>query len=211
MPDPIQLICFDLGGVLIRLCDGWDHACQLAGVTPSKPVTEADHQQVIELVHIEEVGGLVRGEFFNRAAPLLGLSPEDTHAVYDAWLCGAYPGIDDLIQTIKSAGLKAGCLSNTNDNHWRAMSDPRHANGLPFDQLDYRFASHLVKARKPDPEIYAHVEQATGLPPGAILFFDDLGDNIEAAMARGWQARQVTDPQNPAAQMTSHLKALNLL
>ncbi len=212
MPEnPIQLICFDLGGVLIRLCDGWDHACALAGVTPSKAMTDDVKRQIIRIVHREEVGDLKKNEFFERTAPLLGLSPEDSHAMSDAWLCGAYPGIDALIDAINNAGLQSACLSNTNDNHWQAMIDPTHPNALPLDKLNHRFASHLVRDRKPNPTIYQHVEQTTGLPPGAILFFDDVLENIEAARARGWHACQVTDPDDPAAQMTSHLKRHNLI
>jgi putative hydrolase of the HAD superfamily len=207
----IQLVCFDLGGVLIRLCDGWDHACALAGVTPSKPMSAEDQRQVVELVHREEIGGLHNGEFFQLTGPLLGLSPDDAHAMADAWLRGAFPGIDDLIDTVNHAGFQTACLSNTNDNHWRAMIDPAHANGLPLARLTHRFASHLVRDRKPNASIYRHVEQATGLPAQAILFFDDAEENVEAARALGWHAVRITDPDDPAAQMTSYLRRHNLL
>ncbi len=211
MPSDIQLICFDLGGVLIRLCDGWDHACQRAHVTPSKPITDKDIQELIKLVHLEEVGALEDGQFFNQAAPHLGLSPEGTRAMSDAWLCGAFPGIAPLIDSVKAAGHVTACLSNTNDNHWRVMTDPAHDNGLPLHKLDYRFASQLVGERKPNAPIYTHVEQATGIPGESILFFDDSGENIEAANACGWQTCHVTEPDDPAAQMTAHLKGLNLI
>ncbi len=211
MSSPTQLICFDLGGVLIRLCDGWDHACQRAGVTPAKPITDDAIAQVIPLVHREEVGELEHGQFFELAASHLALSPEDTKAMSDAWLCGAFPGIDTLIDAVKAAGHTTACLSNTNDNHWQAMTDPAHPNGLPLDKLDHRFASQLVKERKPNPGIYQHVERATGFPGEAIHFFDDSLENIQAADALGWQTCHVTDPDDPAAQMTAHLKRLNLI
>lgn len=212
MPAPnIQLVCFDLGGVLIRLCDGWEHACELAGVTPSKPITDDDKKQLVKLVHREEVGGLDDGEFFTRASPLLGLPPHDAKAMSDAWMRGPFAGIDTLIDTLNAAGLMTACLSNTNGNHWRAMSDPAHRNALPLDKLQHRFASHLVKDRKPNPSIYQHVEQATDTPGSSILFFDDSAENIQAASAQGWQTCHVTDLNDPVAQMTSHLKRHNLL
>ncbi len=207
----IQLIIFDLGGVLIRLCDGWDHACELAGVTPTKSLTDDVKDEVIKLVHLEEVGALSKDEFFERSAPHLGLTPEEAKAMSDAWLCGAYPGIDDLIDTLHTAGFQTACLSNTNANHWQAMTTPDHPNNLPLEKLHHRFASHLVRDRKPNLSIYQHVEQATGQPPEAILFFDDAPENIEAAKARGWHAMQVTDQNDPASQMTSHLKMHNLI
>lgn len=211
MSQAIQLVCFDLGGVLIRLCDGWEHACQRAGIRSVTPINEAAHTRLIELVEQEEVGALPGGAFFERAAPLLGQTPEEALAMSDAWLCGAFPGVGSLIDTARRAGLLTACLSNTNDNHWRAMSDPGHPNGLPLDRLDYRFASHLVRDRKPNPSIYQHVERETGLAPEVILFFDDSLENVGAAKARGWHACQVTDPDDPAGQMTSHLKRHNLI
>ena len=211
MPQAIQLICFDLGGVLIRLCDGWEHACALAGIKTTKPIGEAERARLVKLVEQEEFGALSSGAFFERAAPLLGQTPSEALAISDAWLCGAYPGIDGLIDAVHAAGLKTACLSNTNDNHWRAMSDPSHRNGLPLHKLHYCFASHLVKDRKPNRSIYEHVERETGLPPGAIVFFDDSLENVDAARAKGWQASQVTDPDNPAGQMTSYLKRHKLI
>ncbi len=211
MPTQIQLICFDLGGVLIRLCDGWDHACQRANVTPSKPLTDDNIEQVIKLVHREEVGQLDEGEFFTRAAPLLGLSPTEAKAMSDAWLSGPFPGIDTLIDTLNAQNLTTACLSNTNANHWQAMTDPDHPNGLPLHQLHHRFASHLLKDRKPNPSIYQHVQQATATPASGILFFDDSEENIHAANAQGWHTCHVTDPNDPVAQMTSHLKRHNLI
>ncbi len=206
-----QLICFDLGGVLIRLCDGWQHACQRAGTTPSKPITDDDKKQLVALVHREEVGGLDDGEFFSLASPLLGLSTGDAKLMSDAWLCGPFPGIDTLIDTLNATGHTTACLSNTNANHWRAMTDPAHPNALPLDKLKHRFASHLIKDRKPNPSIYQHVQHATNTPANGILFFDDSAENIHAAAAQGWQTCHVTDPDDPAAQMTSHLKRHNLL
>lgn len=207
----IQLVIFDLGGVLIRLCDGWDHACRLAGVTPSKPLAGADMDRVIRLVHEEEVGALEPGTFYDMAGPLLGLTAAQTLAMSNAWLCGGYPGIDGLIDSVNDAGLQTACLSNTNDNHWRAMTDSGHRNGLPLDRLNHLFASHLVKDRKPNATIYQHVERATDTPAECILFFDDSAENIAAANAQGWHTCHVTDPQNPVEQMTLHLKRHNLI
>lgn len=212
MPTPdIQLVIFDLGGVLIRLCDGWEHACELAGVTPCKTITDDDKRQLVRLVHREEVGGYQEGEFCALAAPLLGLDPAGVKAMTDAWLRGPFEGIDSLIDAVHAAGLKTACLSNTNDNHWRAMTDPAHANGLPLNRLHHRFASHLVKDRKPNPTIYQHVQSVTNTLPGAILFFDDAPENIAAANEQGWRACHITNPQNPVPQMTSHLKRHNLI
>ncbi len=211
MHNDIQLVCFDLGGVLIRLCSGLDHACALAGVEAGIAISDVDTENLFKLIRREEVGGFDNGAYYEAAGPLLGMSAQDCHAMMDAWLCRAFPGIDALIDSVNRAGLQSACLSNTIDSHWRIMNDPSHPNRLPLAKLTYRFASHLVNDRKPNSTIYEHVERATGLPPEAIVFFDDTAENVDAANARGWHACQVTDPEDPAGQMTSYLKRHNLI
>ncbi|HZY84223.1 MAG TPA: HAD-IA family hydrolase, partial [Gemmataceae bacterium] len=61
-----------------------------------------------------------------------------------------------------------------------------------------------VGLRKPDPAIYAYCERVAGVPPGEVLFIDDLPTNVEAARDYGWEAlayRPGTDlrPQLAAA------------
>jgi putative hydrolase of the HAD superfamily len=68
------------------------------------------------------------------------------------------------------------------------MTTPGTHAHLPLELLTYRFASHLMRLRKPDPAIYMAVEKQTGCEPGQVTFFDDLKENVEAAGQRGWNA-----------------------
>ena len=43
---------------------------------------------------------------------------------------------------------------------------------------------HIIK---PDPAIYATLTERYGLDPAETLFIDDRKENIEAAIAQGWQ------------------------
>ena len=52
---------------------------------------------------------------------------------------------------------------------------------------------------KPDPEIFAMVEDDCGLPPEALLFTDDRADNIATAAERGWQTHLFEGPEGWAA------------
>ena len=47
--------------------------------------------------------------------------------------------------------------------------------------------------RKPDPAFFARIEEWSGHAPGDHLLVDDSEKNIEAALARGWQAFHFTD------------------
>jgi len=56
---------------------------------------------------------------------------------------------------------------------------------------------------KPDPAIYAALEDATGLPPKALIFTDDRAENIAAAAARGWQTHLFEHPQGWADRLVA--------
>jgi HAD superfamily hydrolase (TIGR01509 family) len=198
----IELVCFDLGRVLVRICDDWLHACAVAGVRPpSAGPDPAARARLHDLVCRVEVGNFDHEAFCREAGPVLGLSPRDVSSIWDAYTRGPYPGAVELLDDLRALGVRTACLSNTNHNHWRLMGDPASHTYFPFDRLNHTFASHLVRLRKPDPAIYAHVEQTIGVGGEAIVFFDDLPENVAAAAARGWNAYRV-DPasDNPVPQ-----------
>ena len=92
------------------------------------------------------------------------------------------------------------------------MTDPSSPNYMAFDDtFTHVFASHLVRLRKPDDCIYAHVEQSTGAGPDEIVFFDDVPENIAAAAARGWRAHAIRIDADPIAQARAHLAAYRVL
>ena len=190
----VRLVVFDLGRVLIRICDGWDDAFARAGVAP--PVGEFDPLQLRDISCRHDVGELDFKAFAAAVSAATGLAVPHIHAMSRAFLHGPYPGAVELVDELNSRGYATACLSNTNDHHWRLMNDPAEPAYFPLSRLTHRFASHLVRARKPDPAIYAHLERETGAAPGEIVFFDDMPINIEAARNRGWQAYAV-DPKSP--------------
>ncbi len=58
----------------------------------------------------------------------------------------------------------------------------------PDADLDPLFFSSEIRACKPSPEAFAAVEAGLGMAGGDILFIDDTAANIQAALARGWDA-----------------------
>jgi glucose-1-phosphatase len=92
-------------------------------------------------------------------------------------------------------------LSNTNDLHARQFTAQFADVFAHFDKLVF---SYEVGIRKPDPGLYAYCERVAGVPPGEVLFIDDLPTNVEAARDYGWEGivyRPGTDlrPQLAAA------------
>jgi len=69
-------------------------------------------------------------------------------------------------------------------------------------EFDHRFVSGHLALMKPDPAIYAHVEQT--LPqfaPHSLFFIDDRAENIAAAKARGWQGHLFEHPEGLAKRL----------
>jgi putative hydrolase of the HAD superfamily len=92
-------------------------------------------------------------------------------------------------------------LSNTNDLHARQFTAQFAEVFAHFDKLVLSFE---VGLRKPSPDLFAYCERVAGVPPGAVLFIDDLPSNVEGARDYGWQGlvyRPGTDlaPQLAAA------------
>ena len=208
----IKLVCFDLGRVLVRICDGWSHACEVAGVRPAREPGPAAAAALHDLVCRVEVGEIEPAEFCRRAAPEMGLRPGDVSAIWNAYTRGTYPGAAELLDELKATGVPTACLSNTNAAHWALLNDPASHSWFPFDRLTHAFASHLLRLRKPDDAIYAHVERATGTSAAGIVFFDDVPENVDAARRRGWQANRVDPaPDDPLPQVRSRLRAHGVL
>ena len=206
MPSHVQLVVFDLGRVLVRICNGWVHACDVAGVRPTRRPDGATMATLHDLVCRVEVAEIEPAEFCRRAAPALGLRPQDVTAMWDLYTRGTYPGAAELLDELGASGVATACLSNTNATHWALMEDPSSRCPFPFDRLTHAFASHLLRLRKPDDAIYAHVERAAEAPAGGIVFFDDVAENVEAARRRGWHAYRIDPaPDDPLPQVRAHL------
>jgi putative hydrolase of the HAD superfamily len=207
MAHDIGLVVFDLGRVLVRICRDWQHACEVAGLAPPpEERVAANRARVHDAICRVEVAQITGEQFCLELAPVFGVSLEDMTAVMHQFTRGPYPGAAELLDQFAAAGVPTACLSNTNESHWRLMGDPASHTYFPFHKLTHAFASHLVRLRKPDDAIYAHVERATGVPAEKIVFFDDVEDNVEAAVRRRWRGCHVDPrPDEPLPQVRAFL------
>src|SRR5438309_477869 len=147
MPDhAVQLVCFDLGRVLVRICDDWRHACRLCGIPVRDdlpPMDEAATRLVKNASRLLDTGRIDEAEWARRVAPTRGLSPEQALAANEAFLIGPFNGAIELVDELNAHGVQTACLSNTNASHWRMMLDESSPAHFPLDRLTHRFASHL--------------------------------------------------------------------
>ncbi len=206
LPTKVQLVCFDLGGVLIRICRSWEEGCRAAGLdvrgTAAADPSAADGRRDLSRLH--QTGMLTSAEFFDAISKARnGLyTPDEIERIHDAWLLGEYDGAVELIDRIHAAGLRTAALSNTNHAHWVALH-----NFPSLARLQMPLASHELGLVKPDEAIYREAERRFGLTGCEILFFDDLEENIETARRIGWNAVQIDHTSDTVGQMQSALRA----
>lgn len=210
----VKCVCFDWGGVILRICRSWEEGCAAAGIAfrgrPETPEAVAARKDIVSRYQL----GLIPSEVFYEglAAAVDRLyTPDEIRRVHDAWLIAEYPGIDDVLARLSGLEhVSTGLLSNTNAAHW-ARHLPK-ADGAPADfpaigRLRYRCASHLLRAAKPTRDAFEAFEAAVGVRGDEILFFDDLEENVLAARAHGWRVERIEHDGDTASQISDHLRS----
>ena len=208
---PHPLICFDLGGIVIRHCRSWQEGCAAAGL-PFDPERSPDHPRHAavrqDLVHRLTCGALDPEGFARAISELTGgaLCEGDARLVHERWITGEYPGVGQLIEELNAAGVRTSCLSNTDAVHWAWME--RHSPA--FRSIRIRHASHLLGMAKPDPRIFARFAERVGADPADIVLFDDLQPNVDAAHAAGWRAYPIDHLGCTATQLRQIMSKIGL-
>ncbi len=205
----IKLVCFDLGGVLIRICRSWEEGCVRAGFTMRCAVKrEATAERRRELGSAFQTGRIDLNAYARSLSEILesAYSPSEIVAIHREWIIGEYDGVGAVIDSIHRANLRTACLSNTDQAHWLQMAD------VPvLAKLHTRMPSHLLGLQKPDPAIFRDAERRLDTRGNAILFFDDLEENVQAARAAGWRAVQVNPIARTDAQIVNALRREGLM
>lgn len=202
-----HLVIFDLGRVLIRICDTMHQASLRAGnkFVPADLPPYAK-SELVQLSHRADLGQMDELQIVSRLGPLFNMPPGEARAMFEHFLMGPYPGVGEFLSELRDAGYATACLSNTNAAHWRLMSTPGTHATMPLDILTYRFGSHLMRLRKPDPAIYQAVERHTGFTPAQITFFDDLPENVDSAAQCGWNAILVPHVDDTVSFLRQHVQ-----
>jgi putative hydrolase of the HAD superfamily len=215
MQDKVRIVCFDAGGVLVRICRDWREGCAAAGVEFRESDAAALGDAARTAIHDQYQCGLICcDEFFSRMAETTaGLySAAEFRAVHEAWILGEYDGMCELMGQLNATEhVETALLSNTNASHWaqRHMLGGRGCSAVGL--VKHPHASHLLGLSKPRPEIYRAFEERTGAAPGEILFFDDMPENVAAARDAGWRAQTIDFRSDTRTQIENHLRAHGVL
>lgn len=204
-----QVVCFDLGGVLIRVEQRWSHVLARAEVQSSfmpSPEFRLGHLRALEEL---QDGTMDNEAYLDTLCSTFGLTDQRSAAlVHDAILVEEMDHAAAFVSQVKAHGFRVGCLSNTNGLHWKSLMDAKR---FPVMQLlDHTIVSHELQLAKPEPAIYHAFEQRFGVGPESIVFFDDTHLNVVAAKKLGWNAVLIDPCGNTIDQMRDALSAVSL-
>jgi glucose-1-phosphatase len=211
------VVCFDLGGVLVRLSRSWGDACVRAGLPErdpewlSSPAWRARRQLVGDRYQCGEIE--CSAYFAGLSLSSGGLySAADIESMHAAWTLEHYEGALALVRALNALpNVATACLSNTNHAHWvRLAGIDGRAEYPAVLELRHRLASHLLGCAKPDARIFelaqAEFSKVDPVQASDIYFFDDLEENVSAAQAVGWSAFRVDPTGDTVAQMRTVLR-----
>jgi len=198
MADGLKLICFDLGGVVVRLKSGV--AAELQAICP--PHRQATlsaalrddftHEQTSFSLNEEYQRGLLTTE--NYLAKVLAnfegsISAAKLREKFLSVIAGEYAESVSLLAKL-AKNYRLACYSNTHDLHWQHMLERfswmRH--------FELPLASHLTGIAKPHADSFAAVCRTSKLLASECLFVDDRTVNIEGAVKYGMRAVHCTAP-----------------
>ncbi|MFS4436925.1 HAD family hydrolase [Paracoccaceae bacterium GXU_MW_L88] len=108
-----------------------------------------------------------------------------------------------ILHDLKAKGVPVHALSNFGKDTFAAAQKRFGA----LQHFDLKFISGSLGMIKPDPAIFAYVEDALGLKGSQLFFTDDSEKNIAAAKARGWQTHLFTEPDGLRAALSPLLTA----
>ena len=104
-----------------------------------------------------------------------------------------------LLRALRAAGVPVFALSNFGRGSFAVAET-----AWPFlAEFDRRYISGHLGVTKPTARIYEIVEEDSGIAPERLLFADDMGYNVEAAAARGWQVHRFDGPAGWAARLVA--------
>ena len=188
---PIEAVILDLGGVVFgisigSIIDAW---AESAGVRPQDIAPKFRADSYYERFETAEVSPAQYRDHV-RDKPGICISDEDFDRGWNSIYLEVLPGVETLLKQLQKT-VRLLALTNTNQIHapeWRA----RYSDVLVY--FEKVFASHEIRARKPDPESFRIVLDYVNIKPGKAVFVDDNPENVRAAEALGMKGIIADNP-----------------
>ena len=137
-------------------------------------------------------------EGIRKIAGIPALTDDQIDSAWNSLLIGVPEPNHDLLLKVKDQ-YRTFLLSNNNEIHYNWIMDylkrehQLDSNSVFFEKDYY---SHLMKMRKPNPEIFEFVLREHQLDPNETLFIDDSPQHLKTAAALGLQTHLLTSDES---------------
>jgi HAD superfamily hydrolase (TIGR01509 family) len=203
---PVKNVVFDVGGVLLE----WNPPQVIAQMYPDPKVQAQIRQYIFEHPDWHEYD---RGTLSADSAPthfsrLSGRSEQEVRELLKATAESLRPiaGTMHLLDDLVAARVDLYLLSNMPVSTFEILSK-RHTF---FSHFKHLVISGAILMLKPEPAIYQHLVESTGIVPAESVFIDDLPRNVIAARESGLHAIQFTSPDACRAELRAYLPHANI-
>ncbi|MEE2962274.1 MAG: HAD-IA family hydrolase [Myxococcota bacterium] len=203
------LICFDLGGVLIRIRKNFSELLVKSGVRFFEEEFNPQYlNSWIEIHQAYQLGRCHFDEYLDSLSKVEGClwSREELVRLHDAIIDREYAGVFGTVRTLRENGIPLALLSNTCSRHWPILEKFPAIRLIP---QSYRYASFQLGLIKPDQKIYRRVQKMSGYQK--IIFFDDHLENIRQARTCGWDAVHIQNQFAPHIEIECSLRRRSIL
>jgi putative hydrolase of the HAD superfamily len=203
---PINNVIFDVGQVLLE----WNPAATISRLHPDPARQAVIRRQMFEHAdwHEFDRGGLSYEAAIAHFANATGLSTAQTreliHATRES--LAPIPGSIRLVEDLAAAGVHLYLLSNMPASTFDYLVQQHRF----FSYFKYLVISGQILLIKPDPAIFGHLVEKTGIVPAESVFIDDIQANVAAARGCGLHAIQFRDPESCRAELRTYLPAAGL-
>ena len=194
---------------MVKIRHHWGDVLSDIGVEPEHP--RADYGRLVDFDGLDayQKGDLSFEDYLVGLGEYLGgVSVEDARRAHAHIIWEEYPESLAIVKGLREAGVRVGCLSNTNKPHIdECMESGRFPVCHAFERL---VTSYELELNKPDAAIYRAYERVMGLEGTPIVFFDDFIANVEGARAVDWTAFRVDPEGDVAGQIRSGLREVGI-
>lgn len=183
MKNIVQNIVFDFGRVI---CD-FDHGkfVEFLKTHNAQVSSLADFYQKSQLLAYE-AGQISTQQFINNVHSIIDAEVKESEVI-DAWvnIFKPFPEMLSFMRILKTK-YRVFVLSNTNELHWRYISNLLEGSSHAHDML----GSFQAGALKPDPKIFHSACERFKIQPAESVFIDDIAEYVDGARALGWHGIQ---------------------
>ncbi len=199
----VDALLFDLGGVVIDI--DFDRAFRIWEPYSTLTFAEIKSHYLMDRAYQRHERGEISGStYFDYLRKHLDLDASDVE-IEVGWNAIFVGEIEQTVKQIRQIKQQIPCFafSNSNSTHQaKWMIDYADLVGL-FERI---FVSSDMGLRKPEKAAFDAISEAIEIPHSAVLFFDDMLENVEGARNAGLQGVHVRSP----ADVNEALQGLDL-